>query len=401
MGELRDDRRVKVDKAQANAIVEQAYQRATNNLTVSIIATSLIAEQIERVVRNLKLRAGVRLLLAAAVAKIHIPSVDIRHPYTDIEGTDSYSGRSFDERIISPFIAKYSLPCNPTTAFLTPAFRNLNCPLVKNVVIASRGDEPYSEVLELLDAVQRGDLNAPDLLAELIRNLIVMRNERQFAIDALLQEQKSLRGKLRLSAEGIVTLIQQHIASPNSSRLPVLVVAAAYTIMGGYVDEKVLPLKAHNAADKQTGALGDVEITLSNDQQIVTSYEMKHKRVTTNDIDAALQKLAASLHTVDNYIFITTDIIDREVSDYASTLYDRVGVEFVVLDCIGFLRHFLHLFHRLRIEFLDTYQQLVLDEPTSAVNQPLKTTFLALRNAAELALPEDQTTSQNDEIDMD
>ena len=186
MGELRDDRRVKVDKAQANAIVEQAYQRATNNLTVSIIATSLIAEQIERVVRNLKLRAGVRLLLAAAVAKIHTPSVDIRHPYTDIEGTDSYSGRSFDERIISPFIAKYSLPCNPTTAFLTPAFRNLNRPLVKNVVIASRGDEPYSEVLELLDAVQRGDLNAQDLPTELIRNLIVMRNERQFAIDALL-----------------------------------------------------------------------------------------------------------------------------------------------------------------------------------------------------------------------
>ena len=196
-------------------------------------------------------------------------------------------------------------------------------------------------------------------------------------------------------------MIQQHIASPNSSRLPVLVVAAAYTIMGGYVGEKVLPLKAHNAADKQTGALGDVEITLSNDQQIVTSYEMKHKRVTTNDIDAALQKLAASLHTVDNCIFITTDIIDREVSDYAATLYDRVGVEFVVLYCIGFLRHFLHIFHRLRIEFLDTYQQLVLDEPTSAVNQPLKTTFLALRNAAELALPEDQTTSQNDEIDMD
>jgi hypothetical protein len=54
-----------------------------------------------------------------------------------------------------------------------------------------------------------------------------------------------------------------------------------------------------------------------------------------------------------------------------------------VLDCISFLRHFLHLFHRLRMDFLETYQQLVLDEPASAVNQSLKEAFLALRQAAE------------------
>ena len=53
----------------------------------------------------------------------------------------------------------------------------------------------------------------------------------------------------------------------------------------------------------------------------------------------------------------------------------------VVLDCIGFLRHFLHLFHRIRIEFLDAYQAPVLDEPESAVNQPLKEAFLSLHQA--------------------
>jgi hypothetical protein len=65
-------------------------------------------------------------------------------------------------------------------------------------------------------------------------------------------------------------------------------------------------------------------------------------------------------------------------------LYDQTGgIEIVVLDCIGFLRHFLHLFHRLRMDFLDTYQELLLDEPDSAVSQPLKEAFLALRQAAE------------------
>jgi DNA adenine methylase len=39
------------------------------------------------------------------------------------------------------------------------------------------------------------------------------------------------------------------------------------------------------------------------------------------------------------------------------------------------------------MQFLDIYQELVLKEPTSAVNQPLKMAFLALRNAAENSVP--------------
>ena len=75
---------------------------------------------------------------------------------------------------------------------------------------------------------------------------------------------------------------------------------------------------------------------------------------------------------------------DIDVAEYAASLYrDTGGIEFVILDCIGFLRHFLHLFHRLRLNFLEAYQELVLLEPDSAVSQPLKEVFLALRRAAE------------------
>lgn len=64
-------------------------------------------------------------------------------------------------------------------------------------------------------------------------------------------------------------------------------------------------------------------------------------------------------------------------------MYEKTGVEMVVLDCIGFLRHFLHLFYRLRMRFLEAYQELLLAELESAVSQPLKEAFLALRQAAE------------------
>lgn len=69
---------------------------------------------------------------------------------------------------------------------------------------------------------------------------------------------------------------------------------------------------------------------------------------------------------------------------YAAEAYDRTaGTEIAILDCLGFLRHFLHFFHRFRIAYLDTYQELVIAEPDSAVSQPLKEAFLAQRQAAE------------------
>ena len=103
-----------------------------------------------------------------------------------------------------------------------------------------------------------------------------------------------------------------------------------------------------------------------------------------SDIDVAVTKIARAEQRIDNYIFITTETIDPDATEYAATFYESTGgTERAVLDCIGFIRHFLHFFHRVRGSFLDTYQGLVLAESDSAVSQTLKETFLALRKAAE------------------
>ena len=117
---------------------------------------------------------------------------------------------------------------------------------------------------------------------------------------------------------------------------------------------------------------------------VVTAYEMKMKRVTQDDIDTALTKIARASKQIHNYLFITTDTIDPIVAEYAAAFYEKTdGTEIAILDCIGFVRHFLHLFHRLRMDYLNAYQSLVLNEPDSAVSQTLKEAFLALRQAAE------------------
>lgn len=363
-------------------ILEASLKRATSNVSQPVI-DEFISNDVELVCRG-KGRSGActRLLLACSLAKVVNPGIDIRKPYTALKGADSYSGRTYDEQYISTFINKYDLPCNSTTAFLTPAFRNKNEILTTETRLAVRAGSNllYQTTLKLLTDVHIGKITAEALLTEIIRWLLMIRNENRLRIDTLRANLRSSRETTALSSEGIVVLLQQHLASPKSSRLPVLIVTAAYEAASDYLKERASPLESHNAADKQTGSFGDVEITLVGDNNVVTVYEMKDKKVTKNDIDHAIQKVGTS---IDNYIFVTTEAVADEVREYTHTMYSRTGIEFVVLDCIGFLRHFLHLFHRIRTQFLETYQRLVLED--SAVSQPLKETFLALRLAAESA----------------
>jgi hypothetical protein len=199
---------------------------------------------------------------------------------------------------------------------------------------------------------------------------VVAEVERRTRIKVLLSGVNRVPDALPLSSEDTVNLIEQHLLCKGSSRLPALIVAATF--------------KA--ARIGRAGVVGDIHITIPGGSKMVTRCEMKNKAVQRGDIDRALQKIAAQGKHVQNYIFITTESVDDDIREYARSKYDETGgVEIAILDCIGFLRHFLHLFHRLRKDFLDQYQALVLHEPDSAVSQGLKEAFLALRQAAESA----------------
>ncbi len=197
---------------------------------------------------------------------------------------------------------------------------------------------------------------------------VFARVEKEARIKVLLSGVNRVPNALPLSTEDTVNLIEQHLRCKGSSRLPALIVAATF---------KAAEIK-RAGHEEQGGAVGD--------QKMVTRCEMKNKAVQRGDIDRALQKIAAQGKHVQNYIFISTEAVADDIREYARSKYDETGgVEIAILDCIGFLRHFLHLFHRLRKDFLDQYQTLVLHESDSAVSQGLKEAFLALRQAAESA----------------
>src|ERR1700722_14674688 len=198
---------------------------------------------------------------------------------------------------------------------------------------------------------------------------------REARIKTLLSGVGLIPNALPLSSGDTVDLIDQHLRCKGSRRLPALVVAAAYESAKTLLGKRMANLTPRT-----------FQIPVLGDDKVVTSYEMKNKAVERGDIDRALQKIAAQGKDVQNYIFISTEPVTEDIREYARSKYDETGgVEIAILDCIGFLRHFLHLFHRLRKDFLDQYQVIVLREPDSAVSQALKEAFLALRQAAESA----------------
>lgn len=340
-------------------------------------------ERITRICRYMHNRTPVRVLLTCALARAHKPHLDPRCPFTEIKSDAAFSGRTqYDEPHVGPFITRHRLPCNSTTGFLTPAMRTKDQPISANADIVGKPKWVYKEMAQVLDDLAEGRVSAEAILADVVRVLVVIREEHAERLAELKAALPSPDEVRPLSSEAIVTLLQQHLACPRSSRLPVLIVAAAYEAVAAILGERHAPLTAHNAADEQTGAAGDVEIILASGEQVLTVYEMKRKRLTLADVERAKDKAGRLSARVDNYLFVTTEPIDPGVVDYANALYPATGTEFAVLDCLGFARHFLHIFHRYRTAFLEAYQELVLGEPESAVNFDLKQAFLTLRKAA-------------------
>ncbi len=369
-------------ESSCSAILEKLHKEARQSLTNRSVSDSALFQKIDYVARCSTNRAAVRLLMSCLLAKIHKPEIDIRKPYTEINEKGAFSGRAYDEKYLSNFINKYELPCNATTAFLTPALRNINKALTLNMELIGRPRDIYRDILLLLDAVNKNKIEAKAMLLDCIRILITVKNENVERLKTLMSGLKTSGDKSHLSVEEIVNLLEQHLACKNSSRLSVLIVAAAYKSAEKYLKQKVLSLKSHTAADKQTKAFGDVEITLTNDNNVVTCYEMKTKEIIENDIHIALEKIKKSSH-LDDYIFITTEPVKETVREIAKKSYPLTGVEIAILDCISFIKHFLYLFYKIRMNFLNEYQQLVLSEPANAVSQELKEAFIVLRKAGE------------------
>ena len=141
--------------ANLNAKLDELFATAAKDIKALTILDAAIAKRISFVAQCLANRAGVRLVLSCMLAKIENTDFDPREPITEIGSKTCFSGRSYDEQYLTGFISKYKLPCNPTTAYLTPALRNLTKPFLLDSIPNGRPPELYATSFQLLDDVAK------------------------------------------------------------------------------------------------------------------------------------------------------------------------------------------------------------------------------------------------------
>ncbi len=156
-------------------ILRVAFERAIANPRV--VADDEAYARIASICQTLSNRACARFILATTLAKTILPNIDIRKPYTEIGDPDVYSGRTYDEAYITSFVIQHRLPCNATTAFLTPAFRNRNMTLTPDLSMVGRPEALYRATLQLLTDIESGRMSAFDVLVQTISLLLIVRDQ--------------------------------------------------------------------------------------------------------------------------------------------------------------------------------------------------------------------------------
>jgi len=255
-------------------------------------------------------------------------------------------------------------------------------------MLVGKPKEVYAALVSLLQDVEQGRLTAEGCLTEVIRQLVLMREAQRESIERLLASAQTRTGEL--SAQQITEIVGEHLRQPRSSRLPVLVIAAVYEVIAEITGKTLRELSSHTAADTRTGALGDIEIVLPAQSHPYTVYEVKARSLRRSDIDTALQKLAQSSVPVAQYVFVVTSPVPEEVRLYLNEVNSRYSeTELQIFDCVQTLNHFLHLFYERRMEFLEKYTNLVMQD--RAVSQKLKEKLLELVRVAETPIGESAT----------
>lgn len=196
--------------------------------------------------------------------------------------------------------------------------------------------------------------------------------------ERMIQSIRAHEAALPPSEECVIGLVENLFRCPGAAPLRHLAVVALIQVIAR---RSTRPGRCRANVGAERSEVNQVEC--SDPDRGTTLYHHAPTVVTRVAIDEVLDSLANETDKPAHVLFVTTDPIDLTVREYAAGVYQRTGgIEFAILDCLGFVRHFLHLFHRHRGAFLDAYQALVLGEPDSAVSFALKQAFLALRQAA-------------------
>lgn len=295
------------------------------------------------------------VFITSLVYKTFHPEQDIRNHQEGI--ADGYSGRTFDNRYITPFLKQCKFPAMAESGWLT---RSLEQKFPYNLDYAGAISPPNLKVafLTLLDNVQR---NADCLayLGYVFQGLVIKRN----------QQQIDLAKPAALAINSILDLLDKHFnatyTADGASRLPVLAIYAIYqcllTESKRFAGKTLLPIESHTSADVRSGRIGDIELK---DEQNRSFEAVEVKHGITISLQLVLDSYSKFQTTAVNRYYILSTAPYPKEEEWAAIQVEiqRIknvhGCQLIVNGIMPTLKYYLRLLDN-TFEFIDCYVNLL------------------------------------------
>ena len=310
-----------------------------------------LARQVDQLAQAKNAARGIALTLVAY--KLVEPSQDIRAHKADHPG--GFAARSYDTRVVIPFLIEKSLPRNVETHWLSQTF-SFAGPYVPGTILKTQPRKAGELLIPVVNAVEEDPGKAKAVLTLILRRLILIRNS----------DRVDLTRPKDLPIAKVRELIEAHLAGPykaNAPRLPQLVIYAAYECLidsvARYDGAELEPLERLKSADRKRGTIGDVVV--SRDGIRMEAVEIKHDQPIAHiHVAEAIDKVRAE--SVRRYYLLSNRGIDPTDGERIAKLVEdfrrQNGCEIIINGVVDSLAYYLRLLPD-TTRFLFAYARLV------------------------------------------
>lgn len=249
-------------------------------------------------------------LLGCGIAKCIDQNIDIRLPYTG-QGSNSFNGRTLDEKIINPFLQENNIPCSKGPYLAT--FRR-NVKFTIETIQGLRDKNGYNAFLNYLSEFENA---TPDQLKNLIKYILIKFLELRESSDIALLKIS------RLTLEQYENLINSLLDIPSGGLIPVFLTVAMFkTINISFDLNWNIQCQGINVADKASGAGGD--ITITKDDKILLAVEVTEREIDRNRVVATFNTKIAP-KGIEDYLFFSTSTQPTDDAKTIATQYFAHG----------------------------------------------------------------------------
>ena len=297
-------------------------------------------------------------VITLGIAKIVYPDQDIRLHKAEFDG--GFSARGLDTAVTVPFLQSKGLPYNVETHWLSQTL-SFAGPFIPELILKTVPKQAGPDLVEVANIIQGATATkAEDVVTLMLYYFIQIRNKGNV----------QLTKPKNLSIDQVLDLLHRHFEykyKKNAPRLPQVAIYAIYQCLkesvGRYCDFELLPLERLKTANRKSGTVGDIDLSLNG--RPIEAVEIKYEiPINASIVAEAMQKIKSE--SVERYLILSTkpplesDI--QQIDELKKKFLRSNGCEIIVNGVYETIKYYLRLLKSTN-DFIIRYTELLGNDP--------------------------------------